>query len=302
VDDAMALPGVLRAEGAFALPVRLRAGTTARLAAIEVRDPGATLSRVLDLSGRPVAVPPEGVMLPALLANRLGVGPGDLITVEFLTPPRETHLLPVTGISQQRMGETVHMHPDALFSLLRHGPRVNRIDLLVDEGRIDDLYAAVKDRPGVAGIALFLEVQRQFREQMDENLLTVVFIYSALGVLITVGVVYNAARIQLAERAYELATLRVLGFSRGEVGGILVGEIMLLTLLAVPVGWLAGYGFAWVTATGMSSDIIAIPFIVGRQTYAWATILVVVSALVSVLMVRRRLDRVDLVSALKQQG
>ena len=136
---------------------------------------------------------------------------------------------------------------------------------------------------------------------MRKNLVTMTVIYSTLGMLITIGVIYNAARIQVAERAHELATLRVLGFTRGEVGYVLVGELMLLAVAAVPLGWLLGYGFAALIVAGFSSDIVSMPLIVDRRTYAFATILVLATALAAALVVRRRLDAVDLVSALKQK-
>jgi putative ABC transport system permease protein len=142
-------------------------------------------------------------------------------------------------------------------------------------------------------------VRRQFDATLSENLLTMVGIYTLIGVLIAVGVVYNAARIQLSERSYELASLRVLGFSRGEVGYVLVGEMMLLTLVAIPLGWLAGYGMAVALVAAMSTDLFQIPFYISRRTFALAGLVVFLAALASALMVRRRLDRVDLVTALK---
>jgi len=126
-------------------------------------------------------------------------------------------------------------------------------------------------------------------------------IYTALGVLITFGVVYNAARIQLSERAHELASLRVLGFSRGEVGFVLIGEAMLLAVLAVPLGWLLGYGFAVGMMRAMASELIDIPAVVARPTFVYAGAVVLAAALGSVLVVRRRLDRVEIASALKQR-
>jgi putative ABC transport system permease protein len=142
-------------------------------------------------------------------------------------------------------------------------------------------------------------VRRQFDATLSENLLTMVGIYTLIGVLIAVGVVYNAARIQLSERSYELASLRVLGFSRGEVGYVLVGEMMLLTLVAIPLGWLAGYGMAVALVAAMSTDLCQIPFYISRRTFALAGLVVFLAALASALMVRRRLDRVDPVTALK---
>lgn len=301
VDDALSLPGVMAAEGAYAVPVRLRLGPRHSLQALQARAPGAELSRILDHRGQPVELPPEGLVLPELLAGELGAGTGDLVAVEFFEGARETHLVPVAAVIPQSMGEAAYIRDEALFALLGHGPRVNRIDLLIDPDALPALYAQIKETPMIGGVALWSELRAQMDAQLDDSLFISVAIYALLGVLIAVGVVYNAARIQLSERAYELASLRVLGFSRGEVSYVLVGEIMLLTLLGLPLGWLAGYGFAGATASAMSSELVNMPFVVSSRTFAWATILVFLSALVSVLMVRRRLDHVDLAEALKKK-
>jgi putative ABC transport system permease protein len=301
VDEAMALPGVLQAERGYSLPIRLTSGPREKLLSMEARSDHAELVRLLDRDGQAVPIPPAGIVVPEILAGELQIREGDLVGVEFLTETRETHILPVNAVARQSLGEAVYINEGTLFELLRLSPRVNRLHLLADDAALPALYAQIKETPAISGVALWREVRAQFDEQLDESLFTMIFIYSTLGVLITVGVVYNAARIQLAERAHELASLRVLGFSRGEVSYVLVGEIMFLTVIGLPLGWLAGYGFAALSAAGLSSELVNIPLVVSRQTYAWATILVFVSALISVLVVRRHLDRVDLASALKQK-
>jgi len=301
IEDAATLPGVLQVEGGYSVPVRLSNGPRTSLQALQARSNDAELVRVLDHESRPVPMPRAGLILPELLAKDLGVAAGDLLAVEFMTGHRETHVLPVALVARQSLGEAAYIHEDTLFEILRHGPRVNQLSLLVDTAALPELYAQVKLTPAISGIALWSEVRRQYEEIVDETLLTMILIYSMLGILITVGVVYNAARIQLSERAHELASLRVLGFSRGEVSYVLMGEIMALTIIGLPVGWLAGYGFAALTAAGLSSEIVNIPLVASSRTYAWSTIIVFVAALGSVLLVRRRLDRVDLASALKQK-
>ncbi|MFN3936004.1 MAG: ABC transporter permease [Gemmobacter sp.] len=299
VEDARALPGVLVAEGGYALPVRLRSGSRSRLLPLEARSDGGGLVRVLDAAGNPVAIPPDGLVVPQSLADEMGLAAGDRVLIDLLAPPRETWALTVAGTVRQSLGQQVLMNRDALFARMRTAPQVNRIDLLVDPARMDDLNAAIKRTGAVAGLIDLAEVRAKFADTIAENLLTMGMIYTAIGMLITLGVVYNAARIQLAERAHELASLRVLGFSRAEVGWVLVGEIMLLTAVAVPVGWALGYGFAGLTAQGFSTDVVTIPLVVERRTYALASIAVVVTALGAALVVRRRLDRIDIVTALK---
>lgn len=297
--DAMNLPGVRRAEGGYVMPVRLVHGHHSRLSALQGHYQGAELARLVDDDGRVLTLPGEGLVLPQMLAGVLDIRPGDMLMVQMLMPPRETLVLPVTAIIAQGMGQEAHMSAEALFVAMRSAPQVNMIHLAVESDKMTALHAALKQTPAIAGLADWAEVRRQFDATLSENLLTMVAIYTLIGVLIAVGVVYNAARIQLSERAYELASLRVLGFSRGEVGFVLVGEMMLLTLIAIPIGWGLGYWLALGLVSAMSTDLIQIPFHITRRTFALAGLAVFLAALASVLLVRRRLDRVDLVSALK---
>jgi putative ABC transport system permease protein len=301
VIDALSLPGVRMAEGAFALPVRLHFGGATKLVALQAGSDSASLARVLDTNGQPIALPPDGLAIPESLAHSLGIRPGDTVTLDLLAPPRETVQVRVTALIRQSMGQDVHMRDAALFALLRQTPQVNAIHLLIDPLALPALQAAVKTTPAIAGLIDWVQVRGQFDATLNESLLTMTMIYTGLGMLITLGVIYNAARIQLSERSHELASLRVLGFTRAEVGFVLVGELMVLALAALPLGWAAGYGFAALITAGFSSDLVSMPLVVDRRTFAFAAVVVLTTALVTALIVRRRLDRIDLVSALKQK-
>lgn len=301
VQAALALPGVQSAEGAYAIPVRLIHGAASRLVVLEAQAEAVTLVRLLDAEGRAVMAPTQGLMLPESLADVLGVRLGDTVSVELLVAPRETHDLQVMAMIRQNFGQTVHMSEAALFTLLRQSPQINQLNLLVDTTALADLYAAVKKTPVINGAMLWTDVRRQFDDTMNENLMRMTMIYSVLGILIAAGVVYNAARIQLSERAHELASLRVLGFSRAEVGYVLVGELMLLTVVGIPLGWAIGTGFAALVTQGFSTDLIRIPLVISKSTYALASVIVFFAALGAALLVRRRLDRVDIAMALKQR-
>ncbi|MCC5974477.1 MAG: FtsX-like permease family protein [Rubellimicrobium sp.] len=297
--DALALPGVIRAEGGYAMPVRLANGHRTRLSALQGHYEGAELARLVDDAGRVVTPPAEGLVLPEMLARALGIEAGQALRVEMLAPPRTVLTLSVTAVIPQGMGQEAHIAASALFAAMDSAPQVNMIHLSVEADRVEELYAAIKSTPAIAGLSDWAEVRRQFDATLSESLLTMVAIYTLIGVLIAIGVVYNAARIQLSERSYELASLRVLGFSRGEVAFVLVGEMMLLTLLAIPLGWALGYQVAAGMVEAISTDVIQIPFAISRRTYAMAALAVFLASLASVLMVRRRLDRVDLAMALK---
>lgn len=301
VTEALHLPGVRLAEGGFVLPVRLVHGATSRLTTLQAQTEGSQLTRLLDTDGRVADLPADGLILPDHLADHLGVVPGDRVEVQLLAPPRETWQVPVSAIIRQSMGEAAYLAAPALFALMRQPPQVNQLNLLVDPLALPALHARVKETPAIAGITLWTDVKQQMDATMNESIRIVTAVFSGLGMLIAAGVIYNAARIQLAERAHELASLRVLGFSRGEVGYVLVGEMMFLTAVAIPVGWALGYGFAATLHRGFSTDVVSMPFRITPGTYAVASILVTAAALAASLWVRRRLDGIELVSALKQK-
>ncbi|WP_323034681.1 ABC transporter permease [Pararhodobacter sp.] len=297
--DAMTLPGVRLAEGGFSIPARLIHEHHERLTALQGHFPGNTLSRLMDDAGRVIELPAEGLVLPERLAANLGVAVGDTLRIEMLSPPRDVLDLPVSQVIAQSMGQEAHMGAAALFAAMRVAPQVNHINLLVRPETMPALNDAIKATPAVAGLTDWADVRRQFDATLSENLTTVMVMQTLVGLMTAIGVVYNAARIQLSERRHELATLRVLGFSRGEVGFVLVGEMMLLTLVAIPVGWLVGHFLADAMVTAMSNDLMQMPFIITKRTYALAGVAVFVASLAAVLLVRRRLDHVDLVMALK---
>jgi putative ABC transport system permease protein len=124
-------------------------------------------------------------------------------------------------------------------------------------------------------------------------------ILTTFAVIIAIGVVYNNARIALAERGWELASLRVLGFSRAEVSGLLLGELALVIAVALPLGMGLGWGLTYLIAELLKSDQFFFPVVIRARTYAWAAVAVLAAGVASALIVRRRIDRLDLVAVLK---
>ena len=191
------------------------------------------------------------------------------------------------------------MERHTLNRLMHEGPVISGAYLLIDRGREDELYAKLKETPAVAGIALQTRMLESFREHVAENLIQMIMINALFAGMIAFGVVYNSARIALSERGRELASLRVLGFTRFEVAYILLGELALLTLVALPLGCLMGYGLAAFMASAFETELYRIPLVVARSTYGTAMLVVTIAAIISGLVVRRRLDRLDLVAVLK---
>ncbi len=297
--ELASLPGVRHAEPFRAVPVRLRRGHRHYATAIEGIPVGSYLRRVLDTDLHPVPIPPEGLVLTDRLARRLGAAPGDEITVEVLEGRRWIRRVPVSGITQQYLGLAVYMEWDALTRLTGEGPTLSGAYLLTDPRHEPELTQALRDRPRIAGM---LSQERAIRAYFDASadvLLVYTFILSLFAGVIAFGVIYNSIRVSLSERDRELASLRVLGFTRGEVGFVLLGEMALLTLAALPLGMLAGTLGSRAYGLALETDLYQIPVVLTRSMFTQAALVVLGAALLSGLMVRRRLHRLDLVGVLK---
>jgi putative ABC transport system permease protein len=224
---------------------------------------------------------------------------GDMAEVELLERGHRKATVRVTGVVQSYVGLGVSMRNDALDRLMGDGPRLSGVHISVDAIRLGELYEAVKQTPAIASISLQGRSRERFRQTIAENITIMTSVYTALAVIITFGIVYNSARIQLSERARELASLRVMGFTRAEVSTVLLVELGVIVALAQPLGWLLGYLFSWSVVKGLESDLFRIPLIISQSTFATASLVVVGVAALSALIVRRRIDRLDLVRVLK---
>lgn len=293
------LPGVLQCQPLRSVATRFRSGHRSRRVGIIGLPAGSGLYRLLDAQERIVSLPDDGLMLSAKLAELLESRPGDLITVEVLEGEQPTLQVPVTSLITEYGGTNAYMNSRALHRLLREGDTLTGAFLQVDGGRLAELYHTLKNTPRVAAVTVKQASVKSFQDTIAENLNAMRRFNVMFATVIAFGIVYNSARISLAERSRDLATLRVIGFTRGEISAILLGELAVITLAAIPLGLVIGYGFAaWATA-GMDTEVYRIPLVIHRATYGFAALVVVVAAVVSGLLVRRRLDHLDLIAVLK---
>lgn len=298
--ELAALDGVRRVEVHRSVPVELRAGHRTWRTSISGMEPGGDLQRVLDIDHTPIDLPREGVLLTDYLGELLGVGVGERLSVQVLEGARPQREVVVAGLVQEYLGLSAYMDREALNRLLREGPAISGAFLAVDDpAHLPRLYRQLKDSPRVAGVVLRKEEMAKFDELMEESMLFYTFVASIFSVVIAFGVVYNSARIALAERSRELASLRVLGFTRAEISYILLGELGLLTLVALPFGFFAGWFLSWLIARNLQSELYRFPLVLEPGSYAFAALVVLAAAAMSGLLVRRRLDRLDLVGVLK---
>jgi putative ABC transport system permease protein len=293
------LPGVLAAEPYREVPVRIRNGSIERRIMISARPRDADLKRIIDVDLQPVVLPEAGLAISQLLAQILEVHVGDFVEIDLLETQRRTVSLPVTALVEDYFGIRGMIDPIALARLLREAPTVTSINVSLDQNSADGFYQAIKRMPTVGGLALQRESLANFRRSVALLITTMASIYTGLAAIIAFGVVYNSARISLSERSRELASLRVLGFTRGEVLRILLLELALLTLIAQPPGWAMGYGLAWIMKTNLAGELMRVRLVVEHSTYVFASAIVIGAAVLSALVVRRRIDHLDLVAVLK---
>ena len=295
------LNGVELAEGFRSVPVRLRFGHRSYRTALDGVEPDGRLLRLLDTALDPIDLPPEGIVLNDYLAGLLQVRPGDRLVVEVLEGPRQTLEVPVVATAEQYLGVGAYMRRGALNRMLREGDALSGAYLAVDERERGAVYLALKEMPRIAGIVEQAAAIRAFYDTLAQSVLYFTFIANLLGASIAFGVVYNSMRIALSERDRELASLRVLGFERGEVAYILLGELALLTLAAIPLGLAIGYGLCAYLAHRFQTDLYRIALVLERDVYALAALVVILSALVSGLLLWRSLGRLDMVAVLKSK-
>jgi putative ABC transport system permease protein len=293
------LPGVLSVEPFRSVPVRLRHENRSRRAAILGLPARQELSRVIDRQTGPVTLPPEGLVLSRALGDQLDAREGDEVIVEVLEGARPRRSIRVAQRIDDLIGLSAYMEADALARLMREDASLSGAFLAVDEDRQDDLYQALKATPSVAGVGMATAAMRSFRETVRANMMRIILFNVLFSCIIAVGVVYNAARISLSEHSRDLASLRVLGFSRGEIARILLGELGLVTLAAIPIGIASGSALAWLLLALLRNELYRIPYVIEPATYGQAVLVVLTASLLSGLLVRRRLDRLDLVAALK---
>ena len=293
------LPGVWRDEPFRAVAARVRYEHRSRRVAILGMQQDQQLRRIVDTSLHPVSLPPEGIVLSTTLAEALGVFPGDHITVEVLEGKRQVRQVVVQGTVDDLIGTSAYMNITALNRLLQEGGTISGAFLAVDPAVQPHLYAFLKRMPAVSGVAVRKATLASFEETIARSLGISVGALVAFACVIALGVVYNGGRIALSERANELTSLRVLGFTRREVGLMLLGEQALLTGISIPLGFLMGYGLCALLVFSMKSELYRMPLVISGQTYALTALIIILASAISSVFIYRRLGRLDLVAVLK---
>ncbi|HLK39743.1 MAG TPA: FtsX-like permease family protein, partial [Polyangiaceae bacterium] len=299
VGDAAHIPGVIEAQGERQVPVRLRAGQRMRSTAILGLSPEVDLHRILGTDRRPLTLPPSGLSLSRPLAESLGVQAGDMVDVEVLESDRRRVKVRVAALVDDLIGITGYMDTYELAALLGQEPRVNVLLLAVDHRDIDEVTGRLDAMPHVSSVSRPSVARELVRAQEGDVFVVFQVVLAVFAAAIAVGVVYNNARIALEVRSRDLATMRILGFTRGELAMVLLGEQAIQVLLGVPPGLYLGRVIGGLSLSTIDRELLRIPLTLQAGSYLVAAFVVVLAAFASALIVRRQSDRLDLVAVLK---
>jgi putative ABC transport system permease protein len=297
--DVNHLTGVLHTESFRIVPARLRFGHRSKRIGLLGLEADGDLRRVVGRNFDVARIPPEGLLLTTMLAEIIGVRPGETITVEVLEGDRPVRQVAVSATVDEMIGLSAYMDISALNRMMGEGSSISGAYLSVDSKRLPVLYAQLKRTPAVAGVAVREAMLESFYRTIAESLRISTTALNVFACLIAIGMVYNGARVALSERGHELASLRILGFNQREISFMLLGEQALLTLASMPLGFLIGYGFCAVLTTAMQTELYRMPLVINAKTYAISVLIVGVASVATGMLLYRRLSRLDLVAVLK---
>jgi putative ABC transport system permease protein len=297
--DLQHLPGVMLAEPFRSVPARLRFGHHSRKLAVSGLTRDALLNRLLDADAHPIPLPPDGMLVSAKLAELLGAKPGDRIRLEVEEGERPVREVVLQGLITDYAGVAAYMEIESLRKMMREGATISGAHLSIDGNRYAEFLAKVKETPRIASMILKDAVRGSFKKSTAEMINMLQGLYFTFSTIVAFGVVYNSARIALSERSRDLATLRVIGFTHGEVAGILISELLMLTLIAIPIGMLFGTSIATWIIHSVNTETVRMPLILSSRSYATAVLIVVSSAAFSFTVVASRIRHLDLLGVLK---
>ena len=293
------LPGVITTEGMRSVATRMYFGDREERKLLQGVPMHQQLHLVYDSEGRVVDLPPAGLVVSTILGEMLGAGVGDVVTVEVLEGRRPVHDVPIVGMFETYIGAPAYMNIEAVNRLMSEAPMVTSVHLRTDQLDRAALFKELKQIPIVRSLNLKEAAIKTFHDTMAESLLIFISFFVIFACTLAVGVTYNAGRITLSERGRELATLRVLGFTRPEISYILLGEIGVLTLVAMPLGCAIGYALTLLISDSFKTELYRVPFWILPDTYGISMVIVLVATLASAYLVRRRIEHLDLIAVLK---
>lgn len=301
LQEIAGLPGVIAAEGYRAVPVRVRFRNHKREITLTGWPEGAAMRRRLDTSLRAIALPEQGLLLSRFFQSAWGLRAGDSVELEPLEGKRSPVLVPIAGFTDDLVGTGAGMRLEALWALLHEQPAYNVITVQAEPRRLDELYLKLKGFPEVASVAMKGELYRGFRSSFGSVIRSTTNVLMAASLLIALGIIYNSVRVSFSERAWELASLRVLGFARGQVSAVLLSEVAVQVLFSLVPGCLLGLALTHLSLKLIHTETFGFPVVIELATYARGILTVLLAFLASAWIIQRMVSRLSPADALKSR-
>lgn len=301
VNEISQMPGVLACEGYRTVPARIRFGHRHRLTAVQGYATGLDLVKLINQERQSTEIPTSGLMISAELARILGAKTGDVLTVEVLEGKRPSVEIQLTKTVDDFAGTSAYLQHEELCRLMNEELAISGAMLAIDPDAEQDVFRRLNEMPSVAKVIVSRATRASFLRTIAENINRMRLINLMFSFAISIGVVYSTARISFAERSREMATMRVLGFSRGEVTGLLIAELSILTIAAVPIGSGLGYCLAWLVISASDPELFRLPLAIEFDTYVFASVVVLAATVFACTLLRYQINRLDLVEVLKSR-
>ncbi len=294
--------GVRRAEPMLQYPFEFTHGWRSQNNAIFGLAPDSQLRRLLDTEARPVPIEGRGVILSDKLARDLGVSAGSTVTIRPLKGRTEKEYeVTVRQVVQEYLGITAYMELDELSRLLGGGFAMNVALLRADPDAIPAIARAMTDTPAVASADIAEENYENIADTIAENIAVTSTLLVIFAGVIAFSIIYNSTVVSLLERERELASLRVLGFTKQEVGAIVYQENFLLGGVGVLLGLPFGAWSARTLLALLDTDMYRMPYHAETASFMLSAGLIAAFVALANLAVRRRIHRLDMVEVLKSR-
>lgn len=293
------LPGVVQVEPSRTASVRIHFHGRSRQIGLRSLEPGGHHSRAVDTRGKEITPPADGIIVSAKLAEVLGAQVGDELILEALEGRRPVRAERIVALAEDFTGIAAYMERHAINRFLGEGDVITGASITLDQARRAEFLHALKGIPRVSAVAIKETMRQSFRETTAQSMGLIQTIYLTFAIVVAFGVIYNNARISLAERARELATLRVIGLTQREVGAIIVIELVMLAAVALPLGLVLGTGLATGIVQSVNTETVRLPLVFTTYTYTFAIVVVIIASALSAVVVLRKLKQLDLIGALK---
>jgi putative ABC transport system permease protein len=196
---------------------------------------------------------PDEVVIDANTAEKQGYGVGDTVRIATLKPVRAFR---VSGVAQYGSVSSLGTATFAVFTiptaqeLLDREGQFDAISVAATSGVTpDELVADIKPiLPPTAQVRTGVEQANEDASEVTEFTNFIRYFLLAFGfVALFVGafVIFNTMSITVAQRTRELATLRTIGASRGQIRRAVLIEAFVIGLIASIVGFVLGVGLAY---------------------------------------------------------